>query len=262
TPAAAQARYYIGRAAFEAKDYESAIAELSRARQLNPEQYGSPAGLRIMSSYFYLKQRENLAKEVDRFFAASPDGQLPAEILEWLGLESYNAKDYAAAAKYLGALSKSAALASVKPDFWFYLGDAQMKLNQPAEAETALQKFVQTSTDPAAKAKAMLALGEAKIGAHKPDDAQKIAEEIMSLQPEGRVNAQARLLAGEVEMERAQFENAGKAFMSVALLYDDPEITPQALAKAAKAYEKAGKADEADRARAQLRAKYPDYAGS
>jgi TolA-binding protein len=262
TTAAAQARYYIGKAAFEAKDYETAIAELNRARQLNPDQYGAPAGLRIMSSYFYLRQRDKLAKEVDRFLDASPDGQLPGEILEWLGLESYNAKDFAGAARYLTALSKAANVSSVKPDFWFYLGDAQMKLNQPAAAEESLQKFVQNSSDPAAKAKAMLALGEAKIGAHKPDDAQKIAEEIMALQPEGRVNAQARLLAGDVEMERQQFESAGKAFMSVALLYDDPEITPQALAKAVKAYQKAGKPDEAERARAQLRQKYPDYAGS
>src|SRR5207249_9393264 len=97
--------------------------------------------------------------------------------------------------------------------------------------------------------------------AHKPDDAQKIAEEIMTLQPEGRVNAQARLLAGDVEMERNQFEEAGKAYLSVALLYDDPAITPQALDKAAKAYEKAGKLDEAQRASAQLHQKYPDYAG-
>ena len=258
--AAAQAHYYIGKAAFEAKDYETAIAEMNTARQLNKEQYGTPAALRIMSSYFYLKQRDPLAKEVNEYFETSPNGQVPAEILEWLGLEFYNAKDYAAAAKYLAALSKTGNVSSVKPDFWFYLGDAQMKLNQPADAETSLQKILQTANDPAAKTKALL-LGAVKIAAHKPDDAQKIAEEIMTLQPEGRVNAQARLLAGDVEMERNQFEDAGKAFMSVALLYDDPEITPQALAKAAKAYQKAGKPDEAQRASAQLHQKYPDYAG-
>ena len=84
----------------------------------------------------------------------------------------------------------------------------------------------------------------------------------MKAQPEGRVNAQARLLVGEAAMERQNFEEAGKAFMSVALLYDDPEITQQALAKAAKAYEKAGKPTEAERVKAQLRQKYPDYAGS
>ncbi len=105
--AAAQAHYYIGKAAFEAKDYETAIAEMNQARQLNKDQYGGPAALRIMSSYFYLKQRDALAKEVDKFYAASPNGQVPAEILEWLGIEFYNAKNYATAAKYLTALSKT-----------------------------------------------------------------------------------------------------------------------------------------------------------
>ena len=38
--------------------------------------------------------------------------------------------------------------------------------------------------------------------------------------------------------------------------------TPQALAKAVKAYERAGKPNEAEQARSQLRQKYPDYAGS
>jgi inorganic triphosphatase YgiF len=50
--------------------------------------------------------------------------------------------------------------------------------------------------------------------------------------------------------------------MSVALLYDDPEITPQALSKAARAYALAGMTNEAEQARSQLRQKYPDYAGS
>jgi hypothetical protein len=45
------------------------------------------------------------------------------------------------------------------------------------------------------------------------------------------------------------------------LLYDDPAITPRALQKAASAYQKAGKAEEADRVSRQLREKYPNYAG-
>ena len=141
TAAAAQAHYYIGKSAFEAKDYEPAITEMQQARKLNKDQYGIPAALRIMSSYFYLKQRDPLAKEVDAFYEASPNGQVPAEILEWLGLEFYNAKDYAPAAKYLTALGKTGNVSSVKQDFWFYLGDAQMKLNQPADAENSLAEI-------------------------------------------------------------------------------------------------------------------------
>ena len=258
---AAQANYYIGKAAFEAKDYKGSLAPLDAARQLNKDQYYNLATLRIVSAYFYLKDRAALTKEVDGFLAGSPSARIPAEILEWLGLEYYNEKNYAAAEKYLNLLGQSESLGNVKLDFWFYLADAETKLKNVAQAEAAYEKYLQVATDPAAKAKTLLALGATKIAAHKPDDAQKIAEEIMRLQPEGRVNAEARLLAGDVQLERQNFDEAGKAFMGVALLYDDPAVTPRALQKAAFAYEKAGRKEEADRVARQLREKYPDFAG-
>ena len=143
----------------------------------------------------------------------------------------------------------------------FYLGDAATKLKNVGEAEDAFAKYLVAAKDPAGKAKVLLALGAVKISAHKPDEAQKIAEQIMALQPEGRVNAEARLLAGEVQLERGNFDDAGKAFKGVALLYDDPAITPRALDKAAVAYRRAGKTEEADRLSRELRERYPNYAG-
>lgn len=259
---AAQAHYYIGKASFDAKDYEKAIPELELARKLDKNQYYNLATLRIISSYFYLKDRQSLAHEVDDFMAANSGTKVPAEILEWLGIESYNEKSYEAAARYLTALSESENLASMKPDFWFYLGDAQSKQQNYPGAETAFEKYLAAATDPAGKAKVLLALGAVKIGAHKPEEAQKIAEEIMKLQPEGRVNAEARLLAGDVALEQQHYDDASKAFMSVALLYDDPAITPRALQKAAVAFEKAGKPDDAARVTKELHDKYPDFAGS
>jgi TolA-binding protein len=273
SPVAAQAQYYIGRAAFEAKDYKTALSALDTARRLNRDQYYNLATVRIISSFYYLHDRAALTNEVNNFMAAAPTAPIPSEILEWLGIEYYNEKNFAAAEKYLSALGKSADGTgssrvevenppNVKPDFWFYLGDAASKLQNFDEAEAAFSKYLQTATDPAGKAKVLLALGSVEIAAHKPDEAQKIAQQIMVLQPEGRVNAEARLLAGEVQFERGRFEDAGKAFMGVALLYDDPAITPRALQKAATAYQRAGKADEAERAARQLREKYPNYAGS
>ncbi|MEP6602360.1 MAG: tetratricopeptide repeat protein [Spartobacteria bacterium] len=257
---AAQAQYYIGKAAFETKDFKAAILLLNAARQLNKEQYYNPATVRIISSYFGLRDRPAVTKEVDNFMTA-PNATVPPEILEWLGIEYYNEKNYRAAEKYLSALGKIDNPPNIKPDFWFYLGDAAIKLQNFPEAEEAYGKYLQTATDPAGKAKVLLALGAAKVGAHKADDAQKIAEEIMRLQPEGRVNAEARLLAGEVQIERGNFDEAGKAFMGVALLYDDPAVTPRALQKAASAYQRAGKGSEADRAAKQLHDKYPNYVG-
>jgi TolA-binding protein len=258
---AAQAHYYIGKAAFEAKDYKTAMKALNTARQLNKEQYYNLASLRLILCQFYLKDRPALTKEVNDFMANSPNVNVPPEVLEWLGIEHYNEKNYEAAAKYLSALAKISDRGNVKPDFLFYLGDAATKLKRLPEAEDAFGKYLQVAKDPAGKAKVLIALGAIKIGVHKPDDAQKIAEEIMLLQPEGRVNAEARLLAGEVQLERGNFDDAGKAFMGVALLYDDPAITPRALDKAASAYQRAGKNEEADRLARELRERYPNYAG-
>jgi TolA-binding protein len=258
---AAQAQYYIGKAAFEAKDYKTAMKALNAARQLNQEQYYNLASLRLILCQFYLKDRPALTKELNDFAANSPNASVPPEVLEWLGIQYYNERNYEAATKYLSMLAKMNNRGNVKPDFLFYLGDAATKLKKLPDAEDAFGKYLQVAKDPAGKAKALIALGAVKIAVHKPDDAQKIAEEIMVLQPEGRVNAEARLLVGEVQLERGNFDDAGKAFMGVALLYDDPVITPRALEKASSAYQRAGKSEEANRLARELRERYPNYAG-
>jgi TolA-binding protein len=260
TSSSAMAHYYIGKSAFELKDFKTALAELNTARQQDKEHYCVLATIRIISCYFALHDRAAVTREVDSFLASNAQGTIPAEILEWLGIEYYNEKNYGAAEKYLSVLGKIDN-PRVKTDFWFYLGDAAARQQKFDESENALGKYLQVATDPAGKAKVLLKLGEVKIAAHKPDDAQKIAEQIMVLQPEGQVNAQARLLAGDVQFERANFEEAGRAFMSIALLYDDPAITPRALKKAAMSYQRAGKASEADKAARELKDKYPNYAG-
>jgi TolA-binding protein len=261
--AGAQAQYYIGKTAFEAKNYKTALTALNAARQLNKEQYYNLASVRIILCQFYLKDRAALTKEVNNFMAESRDGgtSVPPEVLEWLGIEYYNEKNFQAAEKYLTLLRKIDNTGTIKPDYLFYLGDAATKLKNLPEAEEAFAKYLETAKDPAGKAKVLLTLGQVKISAHKPDEAQKIAEEIMALQPEGRVNAEARLLAGQVELERGNFDDAAKAFEGVALLYDDPAITPRALDKAALAFRQAGNTEEADRLSRELRERYPNYAG-
>ena len=260
SPAAPMAHYYIGKSAFEAKDYKTALGELNIARQQDKDHYYVPATIRIMSSYFGSHDRAAVTREADGFLNSNAQGTIPAEILEWLGIEYYNDKNYGATEKYLGVLGKIDN-PPVKPDFWFYLGDAAARQQKFDEAEDALGKYLQLATDPAGKAKVLLKLGDIKIAAHKPDEAQKIAEQIMILQPEGQVNAQARLLLGDVQFERGNFEEAGKMFKGVALLYDDPAITPRALKKAAIAYQKAGKPAEADQVARELKQKYPNAGG-
>ncbi|PYJ57889.1 MAG: hypothetical protein DME82_01290, partial [Verrucomicrobia bacterium] len=78
---AAQAQYYIGKAAFEAKDYKTALTALNTARQLNKEQYYNLASLRIILCQFYLKDKAALTKEVNDLMASSPSANVPPEVL-------------------------------------------------------------------------------------------------------------------------------------------------------------------------------------
>src|SRR5205814_8546596 len=77
---AAQAQYYIGKTAFEAKDYKTALTPLNTARQLNKEDYYNLATVRIILCQFYLKDRPALTKEVNAFMANSPNTSAPSEI--------------------------------------------------------------------------------------------------------------------------------------------------------------------------------------
>src|SRR5438445_1351815 len=137
---AAQAQYYIGKAAFESKDYKTELTAINTARQLNKDQYYNLASLRIMLCQFYLKDRNALTKEVNSFMANSPNTNVPPEVLEWLGIGYYNEKNFQAAEKYLSALRKIDNPGSVKPDFLFYLGDTASKLKNLPEAEDAFGK--------------------------------------------------------------------------------------------------------------------------
>src|SRR5205814_474117 len=109
--------YYMRKAAFESKDYKTALTALNTARQLNKDQYYNLASLRIMLCQFYLKDRNALTKEVNSFMANSPNTNVPPEVLEWLGIGYYNEKNFQAAEKYLSALRKIDNPGSVKPDF-------------------------------------------------------------------------------------------------------------------------------------------------
>src|SRR5205807_4063290 len=74
---AAQAQYYIGKAAFETKDYKTAMIALNAARQLNKEQYYNLASLRVILCQFYLKDRPALTKELNSFMANCPNVNPP-----------------------------------------------------------------------------------------------------------------------------------------------------------------------------------------
>ena len=257
---AAQANYWIGWAAFEAKRYQDAIAPLILARQLSPDEFAEKTTLRLILCYQNLRKKLDAAKEVDGFIQKDPQRvSMVLDVCRWLGSEYYNENNFNQSAKYLGLMTKNMEPANVDKGIWLSLGRSLNELRNYQDAIDAINHYLELATDPADRAQGFLALSGAQLGSKELDSATKSAEQALSLQPEGRFNAEARMLIGDIDSARGNYENAARSYMSVALLYEDPEVTPQALEHAYEAFQKAGNEPQATKTLSELKNRFPNY---
>jgi TolA-binding protein len=252
TKSAAQAHFWIGYAATEAKKHREAIAPLEKARELDAKKYGERATLRLLLSHYNLQDREAVAREAR---ALGPD-KAPVEVREWLGLSALEAGDNKTAAEFLAPL---AAADGATPELRLSLAQAQLGAGQFKEARATLEQVLPKVHEPRLKARTHLLMAETLIGLRDGAAAKAQAEEAQRLQPEGRLNAEARLANGRALLAQEKFDDAARAFMAIALLYDEKDLTPQALVLAEEAYKRAANTADAQRAREELQRRYPDY---
>ena len=260
TAGAAQAYYWIGWAAFEAKKYQDALAPLMKARELNANEFAEKTSLRLMLCYQFLGKKAEAAKEVNDFLQKDPNrASMVLDVCRWLGTEYYNESNYQQAARFLGLSTKDVESLKVDKSIWFMLAKSRSELKDYQNAIEAASHYLEGATEPSDRSQGFLALGAAQLGAGQPDAAQKSAEQALALQPEGRFNAEARMQLGDVEASRGNYENAARSYMSVAVLYEDPEVTPRALEHAYQAFQKAGNEPQATRTLSELKSRFPNY---
>jgi TolA-binding protein len=255
TAAKPQASYWIGWAAFETKTYKEALPYLKDARDLDKEQFGEKAGIRILLSQYYLEDKAETAKEAERY-AKEGKTKVPPEILRGLGKHFHDSGSYENAVKYLAMLvSRDEAM----PEDSLLLGKSQHELQHYKDAVETLQSYLKSVKLPVPRATGLLSLAKSQIGLGAFDEAQKSVDEALTLQPEGEINGRARIGAGDIQMARQKFEDAARVYESVAVILDDPEITPEALEKAVEAWRKAGRSEEAEKTLNKLKSRYPEY---
>ena len=247
--AAAQAHYWIGITALDAKDFNKAVTELSLARSGDQKQFGERAGLRILLCNYYLGNSTEAAKEA----AALKPSLIPPEVGRWLAQKSLDAGDHAKAERFLTPLVKEGLPGASDPDIQGMLAAALTAQGKYREAQGPAAICLKMARDPVSRAKALLVAAEIQRSIRNLQEATAMAEEAMLLQPEGAVNAEARLLSGDILASKQDYNAAAKAFVTVAVLNDDDLLARKALTKAAEAYRKAGNAAEAQKTLEELR---------
>jgi TolA-binding protein len=256
SPAAAEAHYWIGRTAYDAKDYKRAVTHLTEARQLD-KKYFEGASLPLMLAYHFLEDREGVAREVEAYRAKGKD-KVPVEVLRWLADSYSEAKSYEAAEQQLVYVAERP---EVSPRDLLRLGQIRLQLGKAAEAVPVLQRYLAGVHEPISRATGLLDLARAQVGTRDFVAARKSVDETLALQPEGRLSGEARIIAGDIEAGQGHSEEAAKLYASVYVVIglDDDDITPRALEKAVAAFKAAGREADAKKYDNILRSRFPEY---
>ncbi len=273
SPARAEASFRAGSGLIDLKDTDKALPLLRAAVNADKKAYGNIGSQKIQLCLWNKKDAEALAKEVDTYRATYTDATMPPSMLGFLGLTFFKSKEYNRSAKYLTWASTPEVPENTDPRIWNFLAQSLLEVKSYDDCVKAVDHFLATSPDPGSKALGLLTKARALLGAGKPDSAQDAADEGLHIVKDGA--AQGRLLIvqgdallaegdkleteGDHDGAAAKWKGAAAKFVMPSQVLADPQVTPEALEKAAKALERLGQKASADEMRRLLAKDYPNY---
>lgn len=270
--AAPQAWFGIGRGAFEQKDFDKAVTALRKAVELDKKTYLDKASQMIITSLYAKQNADGLAKAVDEYRDANPNASIAPDALAWLGVTLFNKGDFARSARFLTYATQDPAAPSIA-----YLQDilarAWLELKKYSEASEVIDKVLASPPDVGAKANALLTKSRALLGLEKFTEADQAAQDGLNIVKAGKLQAQLLIQEGDIFYEEGEklakkgdnvaavqkWQAAAGKFVVPSQIFVDPQITPEALFKAARALDRAGETNKAEELLKQLKAKYPEY---
>ncbi len=255
----AEANYWIGWGLVKTNAAKDAIAPLEKARALRPDAYRKHAGILLALGYFAAQDTAKLAAEINLAIAGHYPADIPPQILQWSGLQAFNAGDFVMATKCLTLIASPDEPRATAKEVWRYLAKARLETGDAAGALTAATNVLAVEDNSAWKADGMLDLGRALLALDHPAEARKAADDALALRPQGRTSAGLRILLGNLELQAADPKKAAAEFLIVVKFHEDKDLKPLALWKLITALDQQGDPTEAEPYRQQLKAEFPDW---
>ena len=186
---------------------------------------------------------------------------MPPSLMEWLARQNLEKKAGKEAVQAAKALVEGRREASWTQIGYFLLGRAELLNGDRKKSIQAYQTAFELPTKTPEGVQAGLALGELYLDDKQADAASEVLSQVVEKSREdGQLAERARatfLLGRAAELEE-DLKSASRYYMSVAILYDDPELSPEALYRAAEAFGKSGATKESQHARNELTKRYPE----
>jgi TolA-binding protein len=273
SPAAGQAWFGIGRACYSLQQWDKAIQALEKAISTDRKSYLDQASLMIIQAQYVQQNTESLQKAIDDYRKSNANAAIPPMVLSWLGIKLFDQKLYSRCTQYLSLASTPDAPENTDPRVWNYLGRAFLETKDYESSIKATDHYLKTVPESAARAHGLRTKGLALLGLNQFEAADAVVQEGLGFAKDGKpqamllilqgdiLSAQGDKLAAEGQAAPAQAKQAEAAakFLIPSQFFDDDEVTPEALDKAAKALIKAGQPEKAAEFEKALKQKYPSY---
>ena len=255
----AEANYWIGWGMVKTNQPKEAAPYLDRARTLRKEAYDKHAGLLLVLSYYAAQNPEKLAEEIARAISDDYADEVPKQAVHWSGMQSYNSGHYDKATKFFELTVNPEEPRATPKEVWRYLGKSLLETDQFSKALDAISNVLEVEDNTAWKADALLDKAKALYQLKRYDEARKTTNEAFDMRPQGRLSAGLRIVSGNLHVESGKLGEAAADYLYVIQFHEDPELKPLAIHKYVAVLEAQGKAEEAEKYRAQLTTEFPDW---
>lgn len=237
---AAEAHYWLGVLAEKTQDPVAAEAALRKALALSP-----PPALthRIQFRLAGVLQGLGRAAEAADLVQGLLDTELRREmspsLLEWLATVRLTGGDFVSAERVARILAEEAPSPGWAQIGWTLAGDAARSSGNLSAAAESYRKAVSQPTQSREGIAASVGLAELALDAGRLDSARDHFSRAAELADEpdlARTRARCYLGLGDVARLQGDWEEAIRRYLSVGILFDDADLTPQALYRAAEGF--------------------------
>ncbi|MCH8526454.1 MAG: tetratricopeptide repeat protein [Kiritimatiellae bacterium] len=144
---------------------------------------------------------------------------------------------------------------------YYALAEAEMSRGNSDEAIAAWRAGLEFVSGSRQSAEAAYALGRALMEADRLEDSERSLQTAMrraATSEDAGLQARSMMALGDLSARREAWNEAARMYMGLAVLFEDPELSPLALRRAAAAFQRAGRNEEARRALEELSTRFPD----
>jgi tetratricopeptide (TPR) repeat protein len=257
----AKAHYWLAWGLIKTDQVKDALPLAEVARQLDAKVYGENAGTLLALGHWALQAPDPVCEEIDLAIKESYVEKLPDQLINWAGMQAFNAGRYEQAARFFSLIADEDEPRATPKEIWRYLGKSLLAAGKAEEALSAIDRALEVEEALNWKADGLLDRSKAHLALGKTDLAMKASEEGQALRPVGRVGSELRIVQGDIHMKRNDPAQAAAAYVVVVELLDDNDkvLKPLALWKLIKALEAKDDKPGAAEYRRQLETKYPDW---